>query len=182
LKAEKKSTLSGEVAFRLYDTYGFPLDLTEDILRADNIDVDQKSFTELMEAQRSRGREAREAVTMESKIQLDGQVRFIGYDRLDGRSSVIGIFGNSGSKHEALQGEEIEIVTAETPFYGESGGQVGDRGIITTARGDVVEIVDTQHPTPQLTSHRGRVKKGRISSRRPGGAQRRCQTSPQNNA
>ena len=162
LKAEKKHQLSGEVAFRLYDTYGFPLDLTEDILRADNIEVDQKSFTELMEAQRSRGREAREAVTMESKIQLDGQVRFIGYDRLDGQSSVIGIFGNSGTKHEALQGEEIEIVTAETPFYGESGGQVGDRGIITTARGDVVEIVDTQHPTPQLTSHRGRVTKGRV--------------------
>ena len=162
LKAEQKRTLSGEVAFRLYDTYGFPLDLTEDILRADDIDVDQQSFTELMEAQRSRGREARESVSMESKIQLDGQVRFTGYDRLDGESSVIGIFGNTGSKIEALEGDEIELLTAETPFYGESGGQVGDRGVIRTARGDVIEIIDTQHPTPQLTSHRGRVKKGRI--------------------
>ena len=162
LKAEQKRTLSGEVAFRLYDTYGFPLDLTEDILRADDIDVDQQSFTELMEAQRSRGREARETVSMESKIQLDGQVRFTGYDRLDGESSVIGIFGNTGSKIEALEGDEIELLTAETPFYGESGGQVGDRGVIRTARGDVIEIIDTQHPTPQLTSHRGRVKKGRI--------------------
>ncbi len=162
LKAEKQRTLSGEVAFRLYDTYGFPLDLTEDILRADDIDVDQQSFTELMEAQRSRGREARETVSMESKIQLDGQVRFTGYDRLDGESSVIGIFGNAGSKIEAVEGDEIELLTAETPFYGESGGQVGDRGVIRTARGDVIEIIDTQHPTPQLTSHRGRVKKGRI--------------------
>ncbi len=162
LKAEQKRTLSGEVAFRLYDTYGFPLDLTEDILRADDIDVDQQSFTELMEAQRSRGREARESVSMESKIQLDGQVRFTGYDRLDGESSVIGIFGNTGSKIEALEGDEIEVLTAETPFYGESGGQVGDRGVIRTARGDLIEIIDTQHPTPQLTSHRGRVKKGRI--------------------
>ena len=162
LKAEQKRTLSGEVAFRLYDTYGFPLDLTEDILRADDIDVDQQSFTELMEAQRNRGREARESVSMESKIQLDGQVRFTGYDRLDGESSVIGIFGNTGSKIEALEGDEIELLTAETPFYGESGGQVGDRGVIRTARGDVIEIIDTQHPTPQLTSHRGRVKKGRI--------------------
>ncbi|HYJ16290.1 MAG TPA: alanine--tRNA ligase [Candidatus Limnocylindria bacterium] len=162
LKAEQKRTLSGEVAFRLYDTYGFPLDLTEDILRADDIDVDQQSFTELMEAQRNRGREARESVSMESKIQLDGQVRFTGYDRLDGESSVIGIFGNSGSKIEALEGDEIEVLTAETPFYGESGGQVGDRGVIRTARGDLIEIIDTQHPTPQLTSHRGRVKKGRI--------------------
>ena len=115
-----------------------------------------------MEAQRSRGREARETVSMESKIQLDGQVRFTGYDRLDGESSVIGIFGNAGSKIEALEGDEIELLTAETPFYGESGGQVGDRGVIRTARGDVIEIIDTQHPTPQLTSHRGRVKKGRI--------------------
>ncbi|HET9916084.1 MAG TPA: alanine--tRNA ligase, partial [Candidatus Binatia bacterium] len=162
LKAEKKRTLSGEVAFRLYDTYGFPLDLTEDILRADNMDVDQASFTKLMEAQRSRGREAREAVSMESKIQIDGQVCFIGYDRLDGESTVIGIFGGAGSKTEAVQGEEVEILTAETPFYGESGGQVGDRGVICTARGDWVEIIDTQRPTPQLTSHRGRVKKGRI--------------------
>ncbi len=162
LKAEKKSTLSGEVAFRLYDTYGFPLDLTEDILRADNIDVDQKSFTELMEAQRSRGREARETVSMESKIQLDGQVCFIGYDRLDGESEVIGIFASNGSKPEAVEGEEIELLTAETPFYGESGGQVGDRGTIGTTRGDLVEILDTQHPTPQLTSHRGKVTKGRI--------------------
>jgi len=162
LKAEKKRTLSGEVAFRLYDTYGFPLDLTEDILRADNIDVDQKSFTELMEAQRSRGREARETVSMESKIQLDGQVCFIGYDRLDGESEVIGIFGAAGSKREAVEGEEVEILTAETPFYGESGGQVGDRGAITTVRGDLVQILDTQHPTPQLTSHRGKVRKGRV--------------------
>jgi alanyl-tRNA synthetase len=162
LKAEKKRTLPGEVAFRLYDTYGFPLDLTEDILRADNIDVDQASFTKLMEAQRSRGREARETVSMESRIQLNGQVCFTGYDRLDGDSTVIGIFGAAGSKTEAVEGEDIELLTAETPFYGESGGQIGDRGVISTERGDWVEIVDTHHPTPQLTSHRGRVKKGRI--------------------
>ncbi len=166
LKAEKQRTLSGEIAFRLYDTYGFPLDLTEDILRADDIDVDQRSFTELMEAQRSRGREARETVSMESKIQLDGQVCFTGYDRLDDESSVIGIFGNAGSKREAVEGEEIELVTAETPFYGESGGQVGDRGVISTARGDLVEIVDTQHPTPQLTAHRGQSEKRPYSSGR----------------
>ncbi len=162
LKAENKHTLSGEVAFRLYDTYGFPLDLTEDILRAEHIDVDQASFTKLMDAQRSRAREARESVSMESKIQLDGQVGFIGYDRLEGESTVIGIFGGAGGKNEAVEGEEVELLTAETPFYGESGGQVGDRGVITTSRGDLIEIVDTQHPTPQLTAHRGRVKKGRI--------------------
>ncbi|MBM4298348.1 MAG: alanine--tRNA ligase, partial [Deltaproteobacteria bacterium] len=78
LKAEKKSTLDGAVAFRLYDTYGFPLDLTEDILRGENLDVDQAGFEKLMAEQRSRGREARESVSMESKIQHAGQVCFIG--------------------------------------------------------------------------------------------------------
>ena len=162
LKSENQRTLAGEIAFRLYDTYGFPLDLIEDILRGENIDVDQAGFEKLMEAQRNRGREARETVSMESKIQLDGQVCFIGYDRLAGESSVLGIFAGGASKSEAVQGDEIDLLTGETPFYGESGGQVGDRGVIKTTRGDVIEISDTQHPTPQLTSHRGKVVKGRV--------------------
>jgi alanyl-tRNA synthetase len=162
LKAEGKRALSGEVAFRLYDTYGFPLDLTEDILRGENLNVDQAVFEKLMEEQRTRGREAREVATMESKIQLDQAVCFIGYDRLEGESEVLAIFSDGSGKPEAVEGEEIELLTAETPFYGESGGQVGDRGMIKTARGDLIEIVDTQHPTPQLISHRGKVKKGRV--------------------
>ncbi|MGE5304223.1 MAG: alanine--tRNA ligase [Alphaproteobacteria bacterium] len=162
LKSEKNKTLPGEVAFRLYDTYGFPLDLTEDILSAEDIVVDQAGFTKLMEEQRARGREAREVASMESKIQLDSQVCFTGYDRLDGDSTVLAIYADGSGKPEANEGEEVDILTAETPFYGESGGQVGDRGIITTARGDVIEVLDTQHPTPQLIAHRSRVKKGRI--------------------
>jgi alanyl-tRNA synthetase len=162
LRSEKKRMLSGEIAFRLYDTYGFPLDLTEDILRTEDIAVDQAAFEELMEAQRTRGREAREATTMESKIQLDRPVCFIGYDQLQAESSVLAIYGVNGGQHEAGEGDEIDLLTAETPFYGESGGQVGDRGTITTARGDVIEVFDTQHPTPQLIAHRGKVKKGRV--------------------
>ncbi len=162
LKSARQRTLSGDVAFRLYDTYGFPLDLTEDILRGENMDVDQAGFEKLMNEQRARGREAREAVSMEAKIQLDRPVCFIGYDRLDGESSVLAIYGAEGGRSEAVAGDEIELLTAETPFYGESGGQVGDRGTITTARGDIFEVLDTQHPTPQLTAHRGKVKKGRV--------------------
>jgi len=162
LKAEKKKTLSGDVAFRLYDTYGFPLDLTEDILRGDGLDVDQEGFTTLMEEQRTRGREAREVTSMESKIQLDQPVCFVGYDRLEAESTVLAIYGDGAGKQEAVEGEEVDILTGETPFYGESGGQVGDRGTISTARGDVIQITDTQHPTPQLTAHHGRVKKGRV--------------------
>ena len=162
LKSEKKQFLSGEIAFRLYDTYGFPLDLTEDILRNEDIAVDEAEFEQLMEAQRTRGREAREVTTMESKIQLDRPVYFIGYDQLRAESSVLAIYGSHGAQPEAVQGDEIDLLTAVTPFYGESGGQVGDRGTITTARGDVVEVFDTQHPTPQLIAHRGKVKKGRV--------------------
>ena len=162
LKAAKQTTLPGEVAFRLYDTFGFPLDLTEDILSGENMTVDQAGFQKLMEEQRTRGREAREAASMESKIVLDRAVCFTGYDRLEGDSTVLAIYGNGEGKREAVEGEEIEILTAETPFYGESGGQVGDRGTIQTSRGDIVEVIDTQHPTPQLTAHRSRVKKGRV--------------------
>jgi alanyl-tRNA synthetase len=154
--------LPGEVAFRLYDTYGFPLDLTEDILSGENMIVDQTGFAKLMEEQRTRGREAREVVSMESKIQLDRRICFTGYDRLEDESTVLAIYDDGHGKQEAVEGQEIEILTAETPFYGESGGQVGDRGIIQTARGDLLEVIDTQHPTPQLTAHRARVKKGRV--------------------
>jgi alanyl-tRNA synthetase len=169
LKAQSNRTLPGEVAFRLYDTYGFPLDLTEDILSGEDMVVDQAGFEKLMEEQRARGREGRLfQVLMPAGLQAVATVTatspclFIGYDRLDGESTVLAIYGNGVGKHEAVEGDEIDILTAETPFYGESGGQVGDRGMITTSRGDIVEVTDTQHPTPQLTAHRGRIKKGRV--------------------
>ena len=162
LKKEKQQVLAGDVAFRLYDTFGFPLDLTEDILRGESISVDQAGFEKLMQEQRTRGREARETASMESKIQLDREVCFIGYDRLEGESSVLAIYAHGAGRNEAVEGDEVELLTAETPFYGESGGQIGDRGTITTARGDVLEVIDTHHPTPQLTAHRSRVKKGRV--------------------
>jgi alanyl-tRNA synthetase len=162
LKTENKNTLSGDIAFRLYDTFGFPLDLTEDILRNEGMAVDQPSFEKLMEEQRARGRDAREVASMEAKIQLDRPVSFIGYDRLEGESTVLAIYGGGDGRPEAAEGEEVDVITAETPFYGESGGQVGDRGIIKTTRGDLMEVTDTQHPTPQLTVHRGRVRKGRL--------------------
>jgi alanyl-tRNA synthetase len=162
LKNEKQQVLSGDVAFRLYDTFGFPLDLTEDILRGESLSVDQAGFEKLMQEQRARGREARETASMESKIQLDREVCFIGYDRLEGESSVLAIYAGGARRSEAVEGDEIELLTAETPFYGESGGQIGDRGTITTTRGDIIEVIDTHHPTPQLIAHRSRVRKGRV--------------------
>jgi alanyl-tRNA synthetase len=180
LNAENNKTLPGDVAFRLYDTYGFPLDLTEDILSGEDIVVDQAGFEKLMEEQRTRGRESRGSVVitpLTGSLSLSGSppivgttmtvvtttsCLFIGYDRLEGESTVLAIYADGSGKPEANEGEEVDILTAETPFYGESGGQVGDRGSITTARGDIIEVLDTQHPTPQLTAHRSRVKKGRV--------------------
>ena len=162
LRRQKKKILSGEIAFRLYDTYGFPLDLTEDILRTEGIAVDQRGFEKLMEEQRSRAREARDTSQTDIKIQLDKEIKFIGYDRLEAESRVLAILVQGNGKDEVGEGTEVDLITAETPFYGESGGQVGDRGTIETSRGDQMEVVDTQHPTPQLTVHRGRIKKGRM--------------------
>ncbi|MPZ75669.1 MAG: alanine--tRNA ligase [Deltaproteobacteria bacterium] len=166
LKEQKSNVLSGDIAFRLYDTYGFPFDLTEDILRAEDIAVDQQGFENLMEAQRNRGREAR-IITMDvfDQVAAADSVRvtqFIGYDHIEGESTVLALYGNGASKTEAVEGDEIDLLTAETPFYGESGGQVGDRGTISTARGDLIQVLDTQRPTPQLTVHRSKVNKGRV--------------------
>jgi len=163
MKRHKQKVLSGELAFRLYDTYGFPLDLTEDILRGEGISVDNAGFERLMEEQRSRAREAREVSQSDFKVQLDRPVRFIGYDRMEAESTVLALYADGQGRQEVGEGSQIDLITAETPFYGESGGQVGDRGVVETARGDRMEVVDTQHPTPQLTVHRGRVVKGRIS-------------------
>ena len=166
LKQKNRKTLPGDVAFRLYDTYGFPLDLTEDILRTENISVDQQGFANLMAEQRNRGREAR-VISMDvfDKVAVADSVtvtKFVGYDHLEAESTVLALYGNGSSRTEAVEGDDVDLLTAETPFYGESGGQVGDRGTITTSRGDLIQVIDTQHPTPQLTVHRGKVTKGRV--------------------
>ncbi len=159
---KKKKVLPGEIAFRLYDTYGFPLDLTEDILRGKSISVDHAGFERLMEEQKNRGREAREILRSGMRIQHTLETQFVGYDRLDLESRVIAISSQGQERDEVGEGAEVDLITSETSFYGESGGQVGDRGIIETARGDQMEVKDTQHLTPQITVHRGKVKKGRI--------------------
>jgi alanyl-tRNA synthetase len=101
-------------------------------------------------------------MTLTATATVTSPSRFIGYDHLAAESTVLAIYDNGTGKQEAVEGQEVDILTAETPFYGESGGQVGDRGTIQTSRGDILEVIDTQHPTPQLISHRARVKKGRV--------------------
>ena len=167
LRKSGGKSLSGEVAFRLYDTYGFPVDLTEDILRGEAITVDHEGFERLMEEQRTRGRAARDTAAHGDSLNVtDGlpSSRFLGYDRLEHESRVTGLFRGDAPTEEAHEGDEVEIIVAETPFYAESGGQVGDRGVIRTGRGDTVEVLDTWHPTPEVSVHRGKVLTGRVAA------------------
>src|SRR4029077_9767918 len=124
----------------------------------------------LMEEQRSRGREGRviklelsDQMTISDSVEVSilPHSKFVGYDHLEAESQVLGLY-SGGEKSEVVEGMDADLLTAVTPFYGESGGQVGDRGVIETQRGDLLEVLDTQHPTPQLTVHKGRVKKGRF--------------------
>ena len=167
LRRSGGKSLSGDVAFRLYDTYGFPVDLTEDILRGEGIAVDHEGFERLMEEQRTRGRAARDTAPHGDSLNVtDGlpSSRFLGYDRLEHESRVTGLYRADAPAEEAHEGDEVEIIVAETPFYAESGGQVGDRGIIRTARGDTVEVLDTWHPAPAVSVHRGKVVSGRVAA------------------
>lgn len=157
--------LSGNVAFRLYDTYGFPFDLTEDFLSSEGLQVDRNGFDQAMEAQRNRAREGQKSTVYIPAGLTDLQSHFVGDRITEWESNILAVLVKGATQNVAVSvGREVEIVTAETPFYGESGGQVGDKGRLETARGDVVEILDTHKPQPLLTVHRGRVTQGAIQT------------------
>lgn len=155
-------TLAGEVAFKLYDTYGFPLDLTQDILREKGLGVDEAGFEASMEEQRARAREGARFSTSKGGGFSGVESRFVGDGVETLESRVVALAVEGEEKDEAREGDTVEIVTEETPFYGESGGQVGDRGRIELADGSVVEIEDTQKPRGDLIVHRGRVTRGAV--------------------
>ncbi|MFW5981578.1 MAG: alanine--tRNA ligase [Halanaerobiaceae bacterium] len=151
LKNEGEEILSGENAFKLYDTYGFPLDLTNDVLEEEGLSVDEEGFEEEMEKQRKRAREAREAeynMPEQEKIYRkfidnNDEVEFSGYERYEDSSKIIGII-SEGKEVEVLNsGEKGEIILTRTPFYAESGGQVGDKGIIRSGD-NLAEVYDTR--------------------------------------
>jgi alanyl-tRNA synthetase len=157
------ATLAGDVAFRLYDTYGFPLDLTEDFLSSEGLTLDRAGFDQAMDEQRTRAREGQKGTVYISAGLTDLRSRFAGDRIVEWESEVLAVLVNGVPHINAVrEGTEVEIVTAETPFYGESGGQVGDTGRIETSRGDVVEVFDTQKPQSFLVVHRGRVQRGAI--------------------
>ena len=163
LESRGEQTLPGEVAFRLYDTYGFPFDLTEDILRSDGLQVDRAGFDAAMEEQRARGREGARFATATGGGFADETSCFVGYDGESGESKILALAREGEAIAEAREGEEVEIVAEETPFYGESGGQAGDGGTIELADGSLVEVFDTQRPRADLIVHRGRVVRGAVA-------------------
>ncbi len=160
LRRRHADVLPGDVAFRLYDTYGFPLDMTQDILRSDGMAVDVAGFDACMEEQRQRGREARRAATESMAAHGTHVSRFVGDRVYDWETPIAALFVDGEERNEAHAGETVQIVVPETPFYGESGGQVGDRGVIESDAGDLVEIIDAQKPRTDLTIHLGTVQQG----------------------
>ena len=161
LKGEK--VFSGEIAFKLYDTYGFPIDLTQDILREQQIQVNMEEFEKCMEKQRENARKhwkgEEEAIdTLYKMLSQEIKVSFIGYDSLMGEGKIIKLIQNGSITGEIMEGEEGEIITDKTPFYGESGGQVGDVGTIES-KNFIFEVKDTKKFN-DLIIHRGKVIKG----------------------
>ncbi|MGH7789060.1 MAG: alanine--tRNA ligase [Candidatus Binatia bacterium] len=157
-----QTTLSGEVAFKLYDTFGFPVDMTEDILRESGIAVDSAGFQAAMAAQKRRGREARKAAGEGVIVGSTSSSRFVGDRTVEHESTIAALSVDGEERREARSGDTVYLVAAETPFYGESGGQSGDRGTIETADGALVEVTETLRPRPDLTVHVGTVVRGAL--------------------
>jgi alanyl-tRNA synthetase len=152
-------TLDGEAAFRLYDTYGFPVDLTADVCRERGLKVDEAGFEQAMEAQRRRARESSGfGADYNSMIRVDGASQFSGYDHEEQQATVTALFRDGQPVDEIHAGEEAVVVLDETPFYGESGGQVGDKGVLKAAGADFV-VSDTQK-YGQAIGHQGKLSHG----------------------
>ncbi|HET6195691.1 MAG TPA: alanine--tRNA ligase, partial [Acetobacteraceae bacterium] len=162
-----RQKLPGDVAFRLYDTFGFPLDLTQDALREQGREVDLAGFEAAMEEQRARARAAwagtgevaTERVWFELREKV-GASEFLGYSTETAEGEIVALVVNGAPGVTAAVGTEVAVVLNQTPFYGESGGQVGDTGTITGADGLRIAVTDTQKKLGDLFVHLGRVESG----------------------
>ena len=144
IKSLTGDTISGETVFKLYDTYGFPADLTADVAREQNLKIDESGFQKQMEAQRERGRQAsRFDMDYDASIAVLTNSEFTGYESIEGEGVVKEIFVNNESVGSINEGESGLVVLDQTPFYAESGGQVGDQGYLKSER-VTFEVIDTQ--------------------------------------
>jgi len=166
-RATGGTVLAGGDVFKLYDTYGFPMDLITEACREQGMTVDEQGFDAAIEEQRTRARKtggfeqdtARPSVTELAK--RVGATQFVGYDQLESESVLRAILKGEQLVKEASEGDEVEVVLDATPFYAEGGGQVGDRGTLVGPEG-LVEITDTTRPAPTIIVHKGTVRKGSI--------------------
>src|SRR3990170_3590796 len=162
-------TLPGEVAFKLYDTYGFPYDLTEDALKARGIGVDAQGFAAAMERQRAEARKswagsgeaATEALWFELKEEL-GATEFLGYETEAASAEIVALVKDGARIEQLKAGERGIVIANQTPFYAESGGQVGDRGTLSGVKGATFKIGDTQKKLHALFLHDGVVEQGAL--------------------
>jgi len=172
-KMQSGQKLPGDVAFKLYDTFGFPLDLTQDVLKRDGgREVDVAGFEAAMEKQRETARKswtgsgeaATEKVWFEIK-EKTGVTEFLGYDKERAEAQVLALVDDKGAIVQSVTaGQKVSLVVNQTPFYGESGGQVGDHGKITNAKGVEIEVEDTQKKAGGVFVHVGTVKKGTLNT------------------
>ena len=158
------SVIPGDTVFQLYDTYGFPVDLTADFAREHHLTVDHAGFETAMSAQRERARSASGfGADYDQDIKLDAQTEFTGYEHLDNQVHIIGLYKKGQPVASLQDGEEGIVVLDKTPFYAESGGQVGDCGKIE-ADGAVFEVTDTQKQGGSLFLHKGKLITGILTN------------------
>ena len=158
--------LDGQTAFMLYDTFGFPLDLTADVCREKGLTVDEEGFEKAMDRQRDQARAASKFKQGAGLAYEGRETQFLGYTELASPAEVTGLFVEGSPVDQIIEGQHVTVVLAQTPFYAESGGQVGDAGELI-ASGVLVRIDDTQKITPSVFGHVGQVIKGslRLSDR-----------------
>ena len=162
LSEVKGGILSGEVAFKLYDTYGFPLDLTADVCRERNIAIDEEGFEREMEAQRLRAQAASQfGVDYNNVVRVEGETKFEGYGESESLAKIIALFYDGKSVEQISAGQSAVVVLENTPFYAESGGQIGDRGYLT-AQGVIFNVKDTQK-YGRVFGHIGELEQGTLS-------------------
>jgi alanyl-tRNA synthetase len=169
IRGQGGQVLPGAVAFRLYDTYGFPLDLVQDALREEGLGLDIPGYEEHMRVQREtsraswQGGAAGAIPAVYQELSEEPPTEFLGYKTLSADSTVLVLIKDEARVENAKAGDTVEIITAATPFYGEAGGQVGDMGTIT-GQGCAVEVTNTQRLPNDLFVHQGTVTSGEIAA------------------
>lgn len=169
LKKTETAVFPGEQAFKLYDTYGFPFDLTVLMAAEKGLDVDQPAFDRCMDEQRARARAARKDGSAAENdlvahfVEQGLQSTFTGYVSLSENTEIVAILSGGKLVDSLAEGQSGEILLKQTPFYAESGGQVGDTGVITTCQGARFEVADTQKPAQGILLHKGKLAQGALA-------------------